>query len=1176
MPELAQCYAAFSTGHCPALAPPLLQYADYAAWRQRAASSEDVSKQISYWRRILIEEGAPTALKLPCDHVRTGPPSYRGGMETFRLSHALCRALKRLSRDSGVTLYVTLLAAFKALLHRYADEEDIVIGIVVDMRRRSELERLIGYFLNTIALRSRPSRVLPFRQYLTQVRDAVLEALCAAEVPFDRVAQEVLPKGERDRRPLFSVLFSMEPPAEPFAEGWDLTQMDVTVGVTKYDLYLELDERLDRVIGRIFFSSDLFEAATIQRMIGHWISILEAVSTDASRRLADLPLLTAQERHQMSVAWNDTRRDWPFMTLLEAFDARLQHAPEAVAVVDEGVAWSYRALDKRADRIAAGLTKEHLGRGAVIAICMERSLDLIASLLAIMKTGAAYLPLDPAEPQVRRSLILENAAPALLLTDRVTMPVMADAPIRVVCCEDLCVEGGSAFQGNRAAVQPDDLAYIIYTSGSTGGPKGVEISHRALINLLLSMQREPGFGADDILLAVTTISFDIAALELFLPLVSGGRVVLAGSDVVSDLPRLMEAIDDSGCTFMQATPALWRSLVEAGWSGSDHLTILCGGDVLTRDLADRLAERGASLWNMYGPTETTIWSAIHKVQRGDGRVPIGRPIANTRVYILDTQGQLVPVGVPGELHIGGAGLARGYRQRAQLTAERFLAVNVAGERLYRTGDIVSYRPDGFIDYHGRVDNQVKIRGRRIELEEIEAALVSHPKIAAAAVKAWTGPSDERYLVAYWVCRDDEGPEPAQLRRFLLERLPDYMAPVRFERLSSLPMTPSGKVARKALAEPSPLPMPGRAVAPRNDRERKLAAIWCQVLGIATVGVHDDFFDLGGHSLLVAKLLHRIEVDFARRLSAGAVFHASTVAAMAELLAEDRPRRAPFPGSRPQADTGPVPLLWIRPEPSFRRLAQSIAASQPFLSLDLDPQEHRDLNEDATLSELAARLIHTIRRVQARGPYFIGGWCSAGILAFEVASQLIEAGDRVDLLVLIHASNPARFREIGALELELSKLKHHAVQVFLRGKAAESVGYAVERARRAFHRLAQRGRPWSMSRRRLDIGEIIERAALAYQPRPYAGDVVLLQPLERPDVLDYRPGWEELVTGNFVAYDVPGDHHTMFGPPHIDHLNAVMRTSLARARGENLAIPQSSLSRGLGRSGVGLKAHESTQ
>jgi amino acid adenylation domain-containing protein len=772
---------------------------------------------------------------------------------------------------------------------------------------------------------------------------------------------------------------------------------------------------------------------------------------------------------------------------------------------------------------------------------------MVAALIGVLKAGAAYLPLDPQFPKPRLQLIIEDAKPRVLLTQRSLLEKLPPSDAVTIFCDDIFVSEDCGLAAAKAS--PDDLAYVLYTSGSTGAPKGVEVPHGAVVNLLASMQREPGFAASDRLLAVTTLSFDIAALEIFLPLVSGGQLILATSDVAADPARLSNLIQRSGCTVMQATPATWRALVDAGWSGRKGLKILCGGEALPRELADRLLTRAGSLWNVYGPTETTIWSTLHKVEAGEGPVAIGKPIANTRTFILDRSGNAVPIGVSGELFIGGKGVARGYRNRKQITASRFVDSPLAGgERLYRTGDFARYRVDGTIECLGRGDNQVKVRGYRIELEEIEASLIKHDNVAAAAVKAWPDASGEKSLAGYIVARRAPAPAASELRQFLQQSLPDYMVPSRYLALPGLPLTPNLKIDRNALPEPSGIAPARDFREPGNDIERKLAAIWQDLLGIQKVGAEDNFFDLGGHSLLVAKLTRRIEIEFGRSLPMAAVFYAPQLDRLAARLAEagGLPRIVPV-----QSAGTRTPLFWMGGGADTRPLVDALGPDQPFFDVLL---EFPDRCDDALrFEDLARDVVRALRAQQPSGPVSLGGYCSRGTLAYEVASQLRAQGRRVDLVIMLDSTNPVHFRQQQkGLMHRVSIFSYHAGEFrHLRGRAlrrhcAMLVGNAMRRIG------LRNGHPVLTAAER-----VIEASAMNYTPPAYDGDVALFQAARRPAVVNHRTGWQGLIRGEFVGADIPGNHEDFIQPPNVARLAAAIEASVTRARldtaGQQIAV-----------------------
>lgn len=1136
VPELAKLYDAFSRGAPSPLPMAALQYGDYTIWQQEHLKSAPIQKQIDYWRRTLAD--APPKLELVGDRTKPARPTHAGSMEVFEIPNDLIENLKLVGQRHGVTLYMTLLAAYHAQLHLYSGDEDIIVGGVTDLRRRPELENVVGYFLNTIALRAKPKGETRFSDFLTEVRDSVLGALAASEAPFDEVVRALDVKRRPGTHPLFNCLFSIEPPVDPFPDGWDLTQMDVVVGGAKFDLYLELDERQNEGMhGRFLYSTELFDPSTVRRMIGHYLTILEGVVADATRPLKDLPLLGERERQQLLVDWNDTATPLSSAMLPEAFRAQVAARPDAIAIRFGDQAVSYAALDARADAIAGTLHAAGLRPGDLVGICLDRSPDMVAALFAVHRIGAAYLPLDPDFPVARLDYIATDAGAAALLTERRLSHVLPKCPLKRILIEDVAPAGTTR---PSVSVQPTDLAYVLYTSGSTGNPKGVEIGHQALINLLTSFRANPGFTSEDSLLAVTTLSFDIAALELFLPLISGGELIVAPKSVTADPRQLNELFVGAKPSVMQATPATWRALIEANWQGSPTLRILCGGEALPRDLAESLVQRSGELWNVYGPTETTIWSTVARVTSGDGPVPIGRPIANTTIHILDRYGNTAPIGVVGELFIGGAGLAHGYRHRADLTAERF--VEIRGERLYRTGDLARYRPDGTILCLGRVDNDEKIRGYRVAVEEIEGALAEHPDIAAAAVRSWPDASGERALAAYIVTRGDTPPSRAELREHLARTLPDYMIPSHFEHLPALPMTPNAKVDRKAL------PQPGGAGAreiepPQGETEEKLAAIWCDLLRIGQVSRDDSFFELGGHSLLVARLLVRIEQQWGRRIGMAEFFQAPTLEKLAERIEgnviADLGEWVPL---QPLGDE--LPLLWLDGGPTFMALAEAMGTDRPFLGLPLGPILERTLQPGMTFEQMASEIVTVIRESRPHGPYLIGGWCTNGIMAFEVARQLRAAGEDVPLLALGHTMNPVAFQKITSTQMRMSKARYH-LGVWSNLPIGKRLDYAFDRARGLMEDVGVAEIAEREGRYRVFAAQM-EQAAYSYFPGDYDGVVALFQPAERLAVLDSRPGWSEVVRGSLESFDVPGTHGTMAEAPNVATFAQRLNEALDRA------------------------------
>ena len=1143
VPELAALVAAFEAGAPVPLPEPALQYADYAVWQADNADLRERDRQVAWWRQTLAEP--LPRLELAGDRPRPAHATHAGSMEVFDLPRALVEQLKEVARSHGATRDMVLLAAYKAMLYRYTGDDDIIVGGVTDTRRRPELQPLMGYFLNTMALRSHPHGARPFADYLGEVRASVIGALGASEVPFNQLIRALDIKRGTGTHPLFNTLFSIEPPVEPFPPGWDLTQMDVTVGAAKYDLYLELDERHEAhgggMAGRFLYSSELFEPATIRRMITHWTRLLEGVAANPACPLAKLPMLDAGEQHVLRRGWNETAQVLPHANVAAWFAETAVRMPEAIALAQHDERWTYADLSRRSDAIAARLVADGVKPGDLVGLSLARKPQMVAAMLGVVRAGAAYLPLDPGFPPSRLALIAQDAGLALALIEpdlaSEVIAALGAANIRLL---PLTPDWPDAPAPPVPEPGPDNLAYVLYTSGSTGRPKGVEVPHGALVNLLMAMRDKPGFAQGQSLLAITTLSFDIAGLELWLPLVCGGTVHIAPRDVAIDMVALSETIDRLKPDVLQATPATWLGLIEAGWEGAPAMRALCGGESLPRVLAQQLLARVGELWNVYGPTETTIWSTCARVEHGTGPVPIGRPISNTTVRVLDADGNDRPIGGIGELWIGGRGVALGYRGQPDLTEERFVMID--GERMYRTGDLARWRADGVLQCLGRVDAEEKIRGFRVAVEEIEGALSRLPGIAAAAVRAWPDASGERALAAYVV---GEG-EPADWIEQLGDTLPDYMVPRRFMRLDALPLTPNGKVDRKALPSPD-APVSRKGEPPANADEQRLATIWCKVLQVESVCRDDDFFDLGGHSLLIARLLRLAEAEYGHRVPMAALFRAPRLADMAAIIASGKPIDSPaLVPIQPKGTQ--IPMFWIDGGSTMLPLARELGEDQPFFGISVDALLDAIGRCPKRLDDIAALVVEEVLRLRPQGPYRLGGWCSSGIIAYAVASQLVARGADVEVLVLAHAFHPVKARAIGSIRFFLSRLRFHIAQTMLQNKGRRSQ-YFRERLRGLSDSAGLVGGREAMLRPELIAA--INRAALRYVPPPYPGHVLLLQPSEHPDVLDFEHDWRRDVTGRFDIYTATGGHRTMLEPPNVAPLAVTVAAAInARSQQRN--------------------------
>ncbi|MEO0457790.1 MAG: amino acid adenylation domain-containing protein [Cyanobacteria bacterium P01_A01_bin.114] len=769
MQEIGSLYIAHEADQPSPLSPLPVQYADFTLWHQQWLQPDRCESQLTYWRQQL-GDGVPR-LALPTDFPRPARPTYEGGRQFLNLSDSLTQALKKLGTDTGTTLFMVLLAAFQTLLYRYSGQDDIAVGTLLANRPRPELEGLIGFFPNTVVLRSDLSGTPSFRDVLQRVREMTLGAYAHQDLPFEQLVQALHPNHEPGQNPFFHVLFNLQntPVSDWQHPALSLTHLNLDNQTTKFDLFLELTEVGAGLTGYFEYSTDLFKLQTIERMGIHLTALLQSIVRNPDQSIAELSIFTAAELQQL-VDWNNTKTEYPrHQCLPQLIEEQVRRTPRAIALQVEQARLSYDALNQRVNQCAHYLRTLGVRPGVRVGIFMERSLDLLVALLAVLKAGGAYVPLDPIYPPERLAFMVSDSKLTVLLTEATLAAKIPAATAKVVCVDtDWPVIAQQSTTNLKPINSPEDLVYILYTSGSTGKPKGVQIQHRSLVNLLWYMRQTPGITAQDTMLALTTVCFDIAVSELILPLMVGAKIVLANRETAQDPNQLARILSEAQITIAQATPSAWRILVASGWQGSPGLKMLCAGEVLSRDLADQLLQRGQALWNLYGPTETTIYSVMYPVTSGRNPVPIGRPVANTQLYLLspachngETTLEPVPVGIVGELYIGGEGLAKGYLNRPELTQERFIPNPFDPDpdsRLYRTGDLARYLPDGMLECLGRSDHQIKIRGFRIELGDIEGTLRQHAVIREAVVVAKAAPTGDKQLVAY-VVADEKNLEP---------------------------------------------------------------------------------------------------------------------------------------------------------------------------------------------------------------------------------------------------------------------------------------------------------------------------------------------------------------------------------------------------------------------------------
>ncbi|MCE2573782.1 non-ribosomal peptide synthetase [Motilimonas eburnea] len=883
MQEFSQLYSAFAQGLANPLAPLAVQYSDYAIWQRQWLQGEYLDQQLGYWQQQLAD--LPRVHSLPLDRARPNMPSFNGAMVSQVIAKDTVIKLQQVCQQHQATLFMGLNAAFAALLSRYSNEKDIVIGSAIANREQGEVAPLLGFFVNNLVLRSDLSANPSFSDLLAQSKQTCLDAYDHQQVPFEQLVDMLQPERSVSHTPLFQVMLVLQNNQQGQIDlpELEVTEVPFNQCKAKYDLTLYVRETEQGLALNWEYSQDLFYRQTIEQLAASFATLLNGLLAAPEQSVFAAPILSAQESHYLVSELNDTSVCLGQLPLPQLFLQQAQLQPNKTAVCFGNSSLSYQALNQQANQLARHLIAQGVGRNDLVAISVERSEHMLVALLAIFKAGGAYVALDPSYPPARLAYMLADSGAKVVISQSHLLEVLALNEQLVVDLDNTDVSAYSSADVSEVTVTDQDLAYVIYTSGSTGQPKGVMIQHGALSNFLLSMQQQPGLTAKDSLLAVTSLSFDIHTLELYLPLITGAKVVIASRDDAINPSALRALIAQHQVSVMQATPATWNMLLDDGWQASAPLKVLCGGEALSLKLKQALTQQShIDLWNMYGPTETCVWSSVQQLSH-ESRISLGRPIANTQFYVVDQQLQPVPKGVAGELLIGGAGLAKGYFNRPALTAEKFTSENKALGRVYRTGDLVRYLPSGELEYLGRLDHQVKIRGFRIELGEIESRLIQHPDVAQCVVMAQNDPD---LIAAYVVTAApvvDQGAFSQQLRSFLSEQLPDYMLPNSLMLLAAMPLTANGKIDRKALPAPDLSQVRGEYVAPVSATEQALAELWQQTLGVTQVGRDDNFFQLGGHSLAATKLVTKINSRFNINLALKDFFAIETLAHLAQAV-----------------------------------------------------------------------------------------------------------------------------------------------------------------------------------------------------------------------------------------------------------------------------------------------------
>ncbi|GAC1464696.1 MAG: hypothetical protein NVSMB9_03630 [Isosphaeraceae bacterium] len=1213
--ELAALYEAFRHGRPSPLPDPPIQYADYSVWQRDRLQGDRLNSLLEYWTGRL--RGVPL-LELPTTRKRPVMRSARGATHFFRIPASLAETVRFLGRSEGATPFMVLLAAFQTLLSRYTGQRDFAVGFPVANRTQAEVEGLIGYFINMLAIRADLSGAPTFLELLARVREEAIGAFEHQELPFELLVEALHPRRDTGRTPVFQVMFVFQNNEMPQVGRDDLgisafNTHDGT-GTAKFDLTLAMADEGPEMVGSFEYDVDLFDSSMISGIAAHFSTLLESLVSAPEVRVSDARILSVGESDQVLLGWNRTRVERPGHSRVhQFFTANALQSPDALAVEGENTRLTYRELDEQSDRLARQLQALGVGAETRVGICVERSVEMAISLLAILKAGGAYVPLDPSYPPDRLMFMLEDSHIPILVTQSHLREKYSASNLRVVEVDHVTED--SVDDSRHAPLltlsdSPDDPAYLIYTSGTTGTPRGAVLTHGGLANHALASADLFELGPDDRVLQFASLSFDIAVEEIFPAWSRGATVVLRGPDETLEPTRFLHWIEERRITVLDLPTAYWHILVNGlaatkqTLPPSLRLVVVGGERALPSVYRKWLLIGGNSIrWvNTYGPTETTVIAttfepltpSIPAYTEVADELPIGRPIANTRIYVLDTQLQPVPPCVPGELFIGGAGVGRGYLGQPALTAERFVPDPFSvdpGARLFRTGDLARWRGDGQIEFLGRLDDQIKIRGYRVEPGEVEVALLAHPEVTEAAVVAAQDANGDARLDAFVVTERENTALPGELRQYLREKLPRPLVPSSFTILKSLPLTPSGKIDRRSLATATTKsdPLSDVPLTPRDETESRLVRIWENVLDVRPVGIGDNFFDIGGHSLLAILLLARIEEEFGRRLELSALFLGPTIEEQAIRL------RSPLSIPRPQSWS---PIVTIQTQGSlpgffcvhpaggivycFQELALKLGTDQPFHAFQSAGLEEGQTPLES-IDEMANCYVKVLQQVQPSGPYHVGGWSLGGVVAFEMARKLLEQGKEVATLALFDSRAPSPIEKVIPSSLESMAREFAALGLLSAQDTASdprvdalvlaefsgeltmefggNVAHLIRRLRdlsmeeKRFYLLKalkldqvynletgpeQVGRLWTVLRANL-------LAAVRFQPRSYPGSALLFRARDASHQTALGPslGWSRFLQEGITTYDIPGDHAGILKAPGVEMIAQTLRTQIKK-------------------------------
>jgi len=1181
--ELSQLYAAFVQGLPSPLAKLSIQYADFALWQRQWLTGEVLERQLNYWRKQL--QDAPTILELPTDYPRPPIPSFRGDGQVFRLNQDLTQRLKRLSQESGATLFMTLLAAFFVLISRYSGQLDVLVGSPIANRNSSAIEKLMGFFANTLAFRGDLGGNPSFLELLERVKQTTLSAYAHQDLPFEMLVEKLQLNRDLSHNPLIQVMFSLQntPQSEASLSGLKMESLPLSVELkARFDLEVNFWEVADRLEAVWCYSTDLFANRTINQMGQHFQNLLTAIASNPNMGIFELSMLSDEERYQLLSLWNETHTDYPSDKCIhQLFEEQVKRTPDAVAVVFKGQQLTYTELNSRANQLAHYLQSLELKLEDKIGVCIERSPLMVIAILAILKAGGAYVPLDIAYPSERLAFMIENVqCPIILTQNHLSERLPVNNNQGMIDIESKWESIAQYSPENIASkVTPNNLAYIIYTSGSTGTPKGTEVLHRNIIGFIFAVDYVQ-LDAHQIWLQHSSISWDALTLELWTPLLFGGRCVLYPGKVINP-EDLRKIIKEEGVNILWLTCALFNLMIDTmpeSLLGVKQL--ITGGETLS--VAH--VRRGLALLpktqiiNGYGPSECTVFTCCYPISKqldeNLASIPIGKPIGDRKVYLLDRNLQPVPVGVYGEIHVGGASVARGYLNQLALTREKFISNPfLAGDTLYKTGDLARYLPDGNIEYVGRIDNQVKIRGFRIELGEIEAVLSQNQAVQSSCVIVREDNPGEKQLVAYIVPKLGVKLTSGDLHQFLSHKLPGYMVPSAFMMLEFLPLTANGKIDRRALKAPSNTSDSDRFIEARNQLELNLVQIWSKVLKIDKISVHDNFFDLGGHSLLAPYLITQIKEQLGKEIAVTTIFQNPTIEQLATIIRtdSDSSNQSCLVPIQPQGSKPPffcVPGAGGRPF-YFYHLGRCLGKDQPFYSFENDL--YQQFGEITRIEDIASIYLQAMQDLQPQGPYFLGGHSYGGNVAFEMAQQLVNQGQQVALLAIIDSSAPtykdkqilldyinwdhARWlAEVSkGIEVYLDKTIDISYETLQLLTVEEQLKYALN-----FFKLANMLPPNAETRQLEKIVQAYKTSCLClidYLPKQiYPGKITIIRAREEladdpnkdliaGDCEDSSLGWSEFSTEPVEIHFVLGNHVSIMVEPHVQILAEELKVCL---------------------------------